>query len=155
MAGKTMKKRGGFYAPDAVRHQNKLPKVKRGGMSCGTKKAKKGGNGYGNLHSKELLGGMSCGTKKAKKGGVFGGTKKAKKGGVLGGTKKAKRGGMAKMIDSIKKMLGGSSKRGARSKTHPGRKDYTTKKGDKDFHHKMKGHREEKMKGRTPYHKRK
>ncbi len=105
MAGKTMKKRGGFYSPDAVRHQNKLPKVKRGGMSCGTKKAKKGG--------------------------------------------------MGKMIDSIKKMLGGSSKRGARSKTHPGRKDYTTKKGDKDFHHKMKGHREEKMKGRTPYHKRK
>ena len=110
MAGKTMKKRGGFYAPDAVKHHNKLPKAKGGGMSSGTKKAKKGG-------------GMSCCTKKAKKGGV------------LGGTQKAKRGGMAKMIDSIKKMLGGSSKRGARSKTHPGRKDYTTKKGDKDFHH--------------------
>jgi len=30
------------------------------------------------------------------------------------------------------------SKRGAPSKTHPGDKDYTTKKGDKDFHRKRK-----------------
>ena len=43
------------------------------------------------------------------------------------------------------------STKGTRSKTHPGRKNYTTKKGDKVFHRKRKYVR----KSRKPYSKKK
>ena len=43
------------------------------------------------------------------------------------------------------------STKGTRSKTHPGRKNYTTKKGDKVFHRKGKNVR----KSRKPYSKKK
>lgn len=43
------------------------------------------------------------------------------------------------------------STKGTRSKTHPGRKNYTTKKGDKVFHRKGKYVR----KSRKPYSKKK